>query len=322
MNFSRYICSRSTYSLKSVRSHDEEIPMSVNWGFYHSFMKSGSTTISAQPQGGDSMAGAGQCLAGYFDWEGDERKWLQDTSESMQNSGAYIFRPSTPSESLTVLLPYTSRKRMYQSALVTEVHTELSTWVKQVVRLFRNTPYFEIEYTVGPVPAANSGKEVIMRYSTNIDNKGTFFTDSNGRDFLKRKLSHRDTWELDEYEPIAGNFYPVNTAIYIEDAKRSLAVLTDRSQGGSSLMEGSIEIMVQRRTKADDFRGVDEALDETDKGINPYPPYGDRKRLGKGVIMNGSSRIVFGAGEAGAKLSRSNMDKVFSPGKDTCCAFC
>jgi hypothetical protein len=38
----------------------------------------------------------------------------------------------------------------------------------------------------------------------------------------------------------------------------------DRAQGGSSLKDGQIEIMLNRRLYKDDSRGVNEALNETD----------------------------------------------------------
>ena len=117
---------------------------------------------------------------------------------------------------------------------------------------------FGVEYTVKNVPVNESGKEIVLRYKTNVNNSDTFFTDSNGRDFMKRIRSERETWDLKEFEPVAGNYYPVNTAIFIEDEKASLAVVTDRSQGGSSLSNGFLELMVQRRTTKDDFRGVDD----------------------------------------------------------------
>jgi hypothetical protein len=40
--------------------------------------------------------------------------------------------------------------------------------------------------------------------------------------------------------------------------------MTTRSQGGSSLYEGQVEIMHNRRLFCDDDRGVGEALNETD----------------------------------------------------------
>lgn len=44
-----------------------------------------------------------------------------------------------------------------------------------------------------------------------------------------------------------------------------MSLLTDRSQGGTSLEEGKIEVMIQRRVSRDDGRGMGEGLDE--KGI-------------------------------------------------------
>jgi len=46
------------------------------------------------------------------------------------------------------------------------------------------------------------------------------------------------------YEPIAGNYYPLTAAMYVQDAAahKQLAVLTDRSQGGASLKSGEMEV--------------------------------------------------------------------------------
>lgn len=48
-----------------------------------------------------------------------------------------------------------------------------------------------------------------------------------------------------------------------EDHSQSVAVMTDRSQGGSVLREGEIEIMIHRRLLVDESWGV-EALNETE----------------------------------------------------------
>eukprot|EP00591_Stephanopyxis_turris_P005216 CAMPEP_0195521892 /NCGR_PEP_ID=MMETSP0794_2-20130614/19614_1 /TAXON_ID=515487 /ORGANISM="Stephanopyxis turris, Strain CCMP 815" /LENGTH=279 /DNA_ID=CAMNT_0040651535 /DNA_START=20 /DNA_END=859 /DNA_ORIENTATION=- len=60
-------------------------------------------------------------------------------------------------------------------------------------------------------------------------------------------------------------------------------------------------------------RGVHEILDETDKGIEPYPPYGKARRKGKGLIITGSHRLMVGEGKSGASICRSEMDESFSP---------
>lgn len=98
---------------------------------------------------------------------------------------------------------------------------------------------------IGDIPVDDGiGREIITRFDTDIASNGIFYTDSNGREMLKRKRNHRDTWKLKLLENISGNYYPVTAKIAIEDNSRRFAILTDRAQGGSSLADGSIELMV------------------------------------------------------------------------------
>nr|XP_051693807.1 lysosomal alpha-mannosidase isoform X3 [Oryctolagus cuniculus] len=179
-------------------------------------------------------------------------------------SGAYIFRPSQPEPS-----PVSSWAKIHllKTPLVQEVHQNFSAWCSQVVRLYRGQRHLELEWTVGPIPLHDSlGKEVISRFDTPLDTKGYFYTDSNGREILKRRRNYRHTWNLNQTEPVAGNYYPVNTRIYITDRKKQLTVLTDRCQGGSSLQDGSLELMVHRRLLLDDKQGLGEPLLEEGSG--------------------------------------------------------
>ncbi|XP_051050981.1 lysosomal alpha-mannosidase isoform X2 [Phodopus roborovskii] len=183
---------------------------------------------------------------------------------SSQASGAYIFRPSHLKP-----LPVSrwAQIHLVKTALVQEVHQKFSAWCSQVIRLYPGQRHLELEWTVGPIPVKdNLGKEVISRFDTPMKTKGKFYTDSNGREILKRRLDYRHTWRLNQTEPVAGNYYPVNTRIYISDGHMQLTVVTDRSQGGSSLKDGSLELMVHRRLLADDDRGVAEPLLESGTG--------------------------------------------------------
>lgn len=60
-----------------------------------------------------------------------------------------------------------------------------------------------------------------------------------------RKRNYRPTWKLTSTEPQSQNYYPVNSRMYIKDKSMQLTVLTDRSQGGSSLKDGQLELMVK-----------------------------------------------------------------------------
>lgn len=231
-------------------------------------------------------------------------------SRENQNSGAYIFRPSTPDQQLKAILPVSAV--FYNTTVGTEVHTTYELpWIRTVTRVLVGQPYLEVEYTVGPVPIDDMiGKEVVTRLSSPIRNSGTFFTDSNGREFMKRQRNFRPTWNLNVYEPVAGNYYPVNAAMFIEDEGRALAIANDRSQGGSSIQDGTLELMVHRRTLVDDERGVSEPINETDAGITAYPPYGNATRMGDGIVIKGKHFISIGS-KGGAALARSLMDPAF-----------
>lgn len=85
----------------------------------------------------------------------------------------------------------------------------------------------------------------------------------------QRIRNHRNTWEWDRDELVTGNYYPVNAIIGIQDhqdTKQGLFVLNDRSQGGSSVRDGEVELMIHRRLLYDDNKGVCEPLNE--KGLD------------------------------------------------------
>ncbi len=66
----------------------------------------------------------------------------------------------------------------------------------------------------------------------------------------------------------------------------TLAVRTDRSQGGSSLRDGQLELMVHRRSLFDDGLGLEEALDET-----PFDPNVGLEAVGKHWIHFGDKEV-------------------------------
>ena len=63
---------------------------------------------------------------------------------------------------------------------------------------------------------------------------------------MKRVRNKRHTWSLNLEEPISGNYYPVTSKISLKEKERNLklSVLTDRAEGGTSLNDGQIELMV------------------------------------------------------------------------------
>ena len=296
---------RFTGVITSIRHIHDDITVKVEqqYGYYKSSSNDRSKA-SYHEKDTENVKGDGKCLPGYTDNEG----W--------QNSGAYIFRP-TSDQKLHTITPQRSQSIVvYNSGPVKEVHSIFGQggWIKQITRLLPGAEFVEIEYVVGPVPINDGGKEVVSKWSTSIASGGHFFTDSNGREFQKRTRGDYNIFghQPKSYEPVAGNYYPVNAAIFIEDDAYSFGCVVDRSQGGTSLSDGEIELMIQRRTIHDDARGVGEPLNETDVGITPNQPFGNAERLGEGVIVKGHHRLLIGRGGDGAKTVRGLMDRVFS----------
>ncbi|UYV68491.1 MAN2B1 [Cordylochernes scorpioides] len=206
-------------------------------------------------------------------------------------SGAYIFRPNG-----TQPLPLGDRAnvKIYKGELVTEVHQIFSPWVTQVIRLYNNSQLLELDWVVGPIPVGDGvGKEVVTRFDSNLLNNGVFYTDLNGREVLNRIRNYRPTWNVKIQEPVSANYYPVNSRIYIIDPRKKaqLTIFNDRTQGGGSIQEGSIELMVHRRLLYDDGFGVGEPLNEP--GEN-----------GKGLVVRGTHYLTLTSPEQGAVLQR------------------
>lgn len=124
------------------------------------------------------------------------------------------------------------------------------------VRLFG----FMIETYIDSIPISDAvGKEVTLNLKTKYNNGKTFFTDSMGLEEQKRVLDFRPTWDYQVNEKTAGNYYPINSFIRLQDSatNKSVTLLNDRSQGGAVLRLGEIEVMIHRRLLADDGRGVE-----------------------------------------------------------------
>ncbi|PON50482.1 Glycoside hydrolase [Trema orientale] len=135
------------------------------------------------------------------------------TDKDPQASGAYVFRPnktfpikSESQVSLTVV----------RGPILDEVHQQLNSWISQITRVFKGKEHAEVEFTIGPIPVDDStGKEITTQITTALKSNGTFFTDSNGRDFIKRIRDFRTDWDLQVNQPVAGNYYPIQGKFYL-----------------------------------------------------------------------------------------------------------
>ncbi|BFG27202.1 hypothetical protein CerSpe_134770 [Prunus speciosa] len=223
------------------------------------------------------------------------------TDRDPQASGAYVFRPNG-----TVLIKSEQKVPLtvMRGPVLDEVHQQLNPWVSQITRVYKGKEHAEVEFTIGPIPVDDGiGKEITTQITTAMKTNKTFYTDSNGRDFIKRIRDFRTDWDLQVNQPIAGNYYPSNLGIYVQDSNTELSVLVDRSVGGSSLVDGQIELMLHRRLLLDDSRGVAEALNETVCVLNNCT----------GLRIQGKFYFRIDPMGDGAKWRRSFGQEIYSP---------
>lgn len=148
--------------------------------------------------------------------------------------------------------------------VVSEVrHVIAAGTIEQVFRVYAGSvDTLEVAYRVGPIDrgAVPIGHEVISRFDTDLKSGDTWASDSNGLELQYRRRNFRHPLGPNQTnyatcsDPVSCNYFSVNTIASIQDQRsatasprRRLTVLTDRSEGGSSMATGSLELMLHRR---------------------------------------------------------------------------
>lgn len=174
------------------------------------------------------------------------------------HSGAYLFRPESndPRQAeKDVFENYQEKKILVTSGPissdVTVIHSE---FFAHTVRIFKTRNYLEtamfIENDIDfESPPKNRETEMFMRFQTSIENgeDPEFYSDLNGFQWQPRK-------KVAEIG-IEGNYFPITTSAFIQDNQMRLTLMTTHAQGAASLEAGQLEVMLDRRTLYDDYRG-------------------------------------------------------------------
>jgi len=95
-------------------------------------------------------------------------------------------------------------------------------------------------------------KELVMRLKTGVRSSRRFYTDQSGLGVIKREWA--------EQAGVEGNHFPITQSTYLQDEQHRVTLLVDHATGASSVEEGWLEVMVDRRTMYDDARGMGEGV--------------------------------------------------------------
>ncbi|XP_050542919.1 alpha-mannosidase 2 isoform X2 [Daktulosphaira vitifoliae] len=172
-----------------------------------------------------------------------------DVANGPDMSGAYLFIPSREAEDAHI----TEKPKIsvIKGKILSQVIVQYSNVRHAVVlKNLKGIKYIEIKNLVDIRHQMNY--ELAMRVTSEIDNNNIFYTDLNGFQIIKRKYF--------EKLPIQGNFYPMSSAMYIEDNIARISLLSTQPLGASSLKSGQMEVIQDRRLSHDDNRGLGQGV--------------------------------------------------------------
>ncbi|CAK1588317.1 unnamed protein product [Parnassius mnemosyne] len=181
------------------------------------------------------------------------------------NSGMFLFNTNASKPLQDILLPYRVGTKskivlIISGQVTTEITTIFGRILQSTFRIFNliNSPLStaiflesKTDYEASP---KNRELELFLSIQTNINNGNPpeLIIDNNGFQYTPRliNISRR----------VESNMYPITSMVFIQDHQNRLTVLTDHAQGVTSLQEGQLVIMLDRRVLFNDARGSGEGL--------------------------------------------------------------
>lgn len=115
------------------------------------------------------------------------KTFLEFKRYETQASGAYLFRPSGIGD----IFPYPITVRLIEGPLFSELQTITATTVLHITRIYNTSSvmgrYLELETILDLARFMNA--ELILKVTSDVRSNMTFYTDSNGFQILRRKVS-------------------------------------------------------------------------------------------------------------------------------------
>lgn len=183
------------------------------------------------------------------------------------HSGAYLFKPDMEHElnaEKDVLEEYKDVLHVIVTSgpVASDVTVLYGNFLAHTVRILNSKTWLdEMAYVENDLdfgqPPKNRDTEMFMRLVTDVENGGggevpEFYSDANGFQYQFRK-------KVKGIGP-EGNYYPITSGAFIQDGRLRVTVLTNHAAGAASLELGQLEVMMDRRTLYDDYRGMGEGV--------------------------------------------------------------
>ncbi|XP_054270570.1 alpha-mannosidase 2 [Macrosteles quadrilineatus] len=188
------------------------------------------------------------------------------------HSGAYLFKPDPNLQETEkeILDDYPGQKIIITSGPVSsEITVIYGNFLAHSVRIYHKPgPLSQGVYIENLIdfeaPPKNRETELFMRVISDISNGDPpeFYSDLNGFQMQRRIKVKRIG--------IEGNYFPLTSMAYMEDAKHRLSLLVNHAQGAASWQTGWLEVMLDRRTLYDDSRGMGEGVVDNKRTLTKF----------------------------------------------------
>ena len=117
----------------------------------------------------------------------------------------------------------------------------------------------------------NKAYNYLLVLDSNINNINTeynqpqIFTDSEGINMMQRIKDIRPNYKYELTEKVTSNFYPITAVVSLSDTgnkKNKISIYSDRAQSAGFMDKGQIQLICQRYSTNDDWKGMAERLYE------------------------------------------------------------
>ena len=212
----------------------------------------------------------------YTSYDGSNSKVRPEKSNP---DGAYIFAPCE--NELQTYKSIDKNKSFYQQNInyTSIVLRYPNSYL--IIIIQNNNLNIYTESIFDPIPRkTDTAYNYLLVLNSNINNineeynQPQIFTDSQGINMMKRIKDTRPNYKYELTEKVSSNFYPITSVVSLHETnnkKNKISIYSDRAQSAGFLDKGQIQLICQRFSTVDDWKGVGEGLYENSSMDRFFP---------------------------------------------------
>jgi len=199
--------------------------------------------------------------------------------EKSNPDGAYIFAPCENElqtyESIDKNKSFYQQNGHFTSIVLRYPNSYL------IITIENNNLKIYTESIFEPIPRrTDKGFNYLLVLDSNINNinkeynQPQIFTDSQGINMMQRIKDTRPNYKYELTEKVSSNFYPITSVVSLyetENKKNKISIYSDRAQSAGVVKNGQIQLICQRFSTVDDWKGVGEGLYENSSMDRFFP---------------------------------------------------